>query len=192
MARPSLLFIACPFAGSRRADTLLSTSLHISVDINSFCLASLTLVFWTALYRAANTSSSLVGSVGGFNGNFFRTPRYRLCFVREALCRQPSTMQWSELCQGSWTETFPKRRRSVPRIKYVQKPHLPSLSENAPRPPVTAPTAPSREEVRRHVLQSLRCQNCHHFLLPLVTIRFREVDVHIFLPPATPLPWGAP
>ena len=43
MAHPSLLFIACPFAGSRIVETLSLTSLHVSVEIHLFCLASLAL-----------------------------------------------------------------------------------------------------------------------------------------------------
>ena len=92
IARPIRILSACPFAGSRRVETLSSTSLHVSSEIHSFRLPSRTFAFGTALCRAAKASSSLVGVVGGLRGHFFRPPRYLLCYVREALGRQLSTM----------------------------------------------------------------------------------------------------
>ena len=65
MARSRLLFMACPFSESRRAETLSSTSLHFSAKIHSFRLASCAFAFGTALRRSVNASFSLVGSFGG-------------------------------------------------------------------------------------------------------------------------------
>ena len=92
IARPSRLFSACPFVRSRRAETLSSKSLHVSADIHAFRLASRAFAFGTALRRAVKASSSLDGVLGGYRGHFFRPLRYLLCYVREALGRQPSTM----------------------------------------------------------------------------------------------------
>ena len=75
MTRPSLLIIVWPFAGSRRAETLLSTSLHVAANIQSFFLASRARAFRTALRKAAKMLSSLVGAFGGRRGSFFRPPR---------------------------------------------------------------------------------------------------------------------
>ena len=92
MARPSLLMMVWPFAGTWRAETLSSTSLHVSAEIHSFFRASHAPSFGTALRRSEKILSSLVGSVGGQRSSFFRPPRYRMCYVREALCRKPRTM----------------------------------------------------------------------------------------------------
>ena len=114
-----MLVNACPLAGSWNAETLSLTSLHVSNEIHVFCLASLGLDFETAHRRSANASSSLIGSFASLRGKFFCPPRYLLCFVRETLGSQPSTMHWSELCRGSRTEKFPMRWRFVPRIESV-------------------------------------------------------------------------
>ena len=91
MVRPSLLMIFWPFAVSRRAETLSSTSLHVAAKIHSCLLASRACAFGTALRRAAKILSSPTGSVGSRRGSFFRPPRYCMCSFREALCRQPRT-----------------------------------------------------------------------------------------------------
>ena len=91
-ALPSCLFIACPFRGSRRAETLLLTSLHVSSDIHEFRLAARGCAFGTPLHRALKSFSTRVGFVGGLTGHRFLPPKYRLCSVREALGRQPRTM----------------------------------------------------------------------------------------------------
>ena len=57
-----------------RTETLSLMSLHISSDIHSFVLRSLTCGFGTALRRAAKMPSSLVGLVGGLSGSFLRPP----------------------------------------------------------------------------------------------------------------------
>ena len=72
-------------AGSRRAKTLLSTSLHVATKIHSFLRDSHARTFGTALRRATKILSSLVGSVGSQRGSFFRPLRYRMCSFREAL-----------------------------------------------------------------------------------------------------------
>ena len=78
-------------AGYRRAETLLSTSLHAASKIYAFFRASRALGFGTALCRAVKSPSSLVGVVGGRRGSRLRLPRYSECFLRGALRRQPST-----------------------------------------------------------------------------------------------------
>ena len=92
MARPRLLMMVWPFAGSWRAETLSTTRLHVSAEIHSFFCASCARGFGTALRRSEKILSSLVGSVGGQRGSFFRPPRYHMCSVREAVCRKPRTM----------------------------------------------------------------------------------------------------
>ena len=91
MARSSLLTIVWTFSVSRRAETLLSTSLRVAAEIHSFLLAYHTRGFGTALCRAAKILSSLVGSVSSRRGSFFRPLRYRMCSLREALLRKPRT-----------------------------------------------------------------------------------------------------
>ena len=102
--------------GSRRAETLLSTSLHMVSDIHTFFRASLNLGFKTALRRSAKSPSSLVGVVRGWRGDCLILLRYLEYFLRSALRRHPRTKQWSKLYLGSRKNTLQKIRRSVPRI----------------------------------------------------------------------------
>ena len=60
MACPNLQIRSWYFAGSRRAETLLSKSLHVASEIHTFFLASHAWGFGTALRRATNILSSLV------------------------------------------------------------------------------------------------------------------------------------
>ena len=69
-------FSACPFRGSWRAETLSSTSLHVSSDIQAFRLAARGCAFGTALRRAANFLFTRVGFVGGLIGHRFLPPKY--------------------------------------------------------------------------------------------------------------------
>ena len=92
--------IACPnlqirdwsFAGSRRAETLPSTSLHVASEIHAFSLESRAWVFRTALHKAAKIPSSLVGAFGGRRGSRFRPLRYLACSLKGALQIHPRTM----------------------------------------------------------------------------------------------------
>ena len=58
-------------------------------------------------------------------------------------------------------------------------PHLPSLLENPPRPPIPTPPALLRQEVFRHVLKSLRCQCCSDVFRSPVTLWRCKVNVEI-------------
>ena len=112
----SCLLSAFPYCGSRRVETLLSMSLHVSAEIQTFHFASRGFGLGTALRRAANSVSGRDGFSGGLTGHRFRPPRYHFVSDRGALGKQPMTMSWSELCRGSRTETFLKIWRSVPRM----------------------------------------------------------------------------
>ena len=63
------------FAGYQRAETLPLTIFHVASEIHAFSLASCAFVFWTALRKAAEILSSLIGVVGGWRG----PPRYLEC-----------------------------------------------------------------------------------------------------------------
>ena len=91
-ALPSHLFSACPFHGSRHAETLSLTSLHVSSNIHVFFLAARGCNFGTAPRRAAKRLSTRVGFVGGLTGHCFLPLKYLMCSVREVLGRQPRTM----------------------------------------------------------------------------------------------------
>ena len=75
MARPNLQMRAWSLAGSRRAETLLLTSLHVASEIHAFFLASCAWGFRTALHRNANIPSSLIGVVSGRRGGCLLPPR---------------------------------------------------------------------------------------------------------------------
>ena len=53
----SCLLSAFPYRGSRRVETFLLMSLHVSAEIQAFCLASRGFGFGTALRRAAKSVS---------------------------------------------------------------------------------------------------------------------------------------
>ena len=92
MVHTNLRMRAWYFAGSRRAETLLSTSLHMAFKIHTFYLASCAWGFGTALRRAAKIPSSLVRAVGGRRRIRLRPPRYFVCYLRGELRRNPRTM----------------------------------------------------------------------------------------------------
>ena len=71
----------------RRAETLLSTSLHVSSDIHPFFLRFLACAFGTALRRATEIPSSCVGSGGGQRGSCLRPMRYLVYSLSGALRR---------------------------------------------------------------------------------------------------------
>ena len=56
--------------------------------------------------------------------------------------------------------------------------HLPSLPDHTSRPPVLAPRAPAREEVRRHVLKSLRRYSHRDILSPPFALWIQQVGIH--------------
>ena len=91
-ASPICRVNACPYRGSRSAETLSSMSLHVFSEIQAFRLASRGYAFRTALRRDAKSWSAHVGFTGGLTGHRFLPPRYLLCSVRGALGRQPRTM----------------------------------------------------------------------------------------------------
>ena len=100
-------FSACPFRWSRRAETLLSTSLHFSSDVQAFRLAARGCAFRTALRRAAKSLSTHVSFVGSLIGHRFLSPKYLLCSVREAIGRQNPGP-----CNGLSFAEGPERRHS--------------------------------------------------------------------------------
>ena len=73
--RPSLLMWAWSLVGSRRAETLLLTSLHVAADIQAFFLASKDLGFVVALRRSTKSPYSLVRVVGVHRGSRMRILR---------------------------------------------------------------------------------------------------------------------
>ena len=77
----------CFCAGVRRAQTLLSTFLHMSIDIHTFFLDSLVFGLGMDLRMASKSLSSLVGVVGGQRGIYVHLPRYLVCSVRGDLRR---------------------------------------------------------------------------------------------------------
>ena len=87
MASPNLRMRSWSFAGYWRAETFLSTSLHVASEIHAFSLASYAWGFRTALRRSANIPSSLVGAVGGRRGSLLRLPRELSCSLRGDLRR---------------------------------------------------------------------------------------------------------
>ena len=71
---PKVRLSAWQYRGSQRVATLLSTSHHVSAEIQAFRLASLGAVFGTALRRAAKSVSTLDGAAGGATGQRLRPP----------------------------------------------------------------------------------------------------------------------
>ena len=92
IARLSLRILVWSLVGFRRAETLSSTSLHVSSDIHPFFLLSLACGFGTALRRAAKILSSCLGSDGGQRVICLRPVRYFVCSLLGALQRHPSTV----------------------------------------------------------------------------------------------------
>ena len=86
--RPSLLVIFWPFSGSRRAETLSSTSIHVAANIHSFLWDSCACAFGTALHRAAQIWSSFVGSVGSWRGSLGIPEYICLDLGRKTYCSQ--------------------------------------------------------------------------------------------------------
>ena len=82
---------AWSIVGYRHAETLSSTSLHVSAKIHAFFLASWDLGFGMALRRAVKSPPYLVGVVGGRRGIHMRLTRYSVCSIRVALQRHPMT-----------------------------------------------------------------------------------------------------
>ena len=97
-------------AGSRRTENILSTSLHVSDEIREFFRASHTFGFSIALRRAAKILYLLVRLVGGRRGSHVHLRRYLMCFPSVVLQRHSNIMLCPELCLGSCTDTFLKRR----------------------------------------------------------------------------------
>ena len=91
IARPNLQIISWSLAGSWRAETLLSASLHVVAEIHTFLRTSLALGFGKTLYRAAKIPSSFVRVVGGRRGGRLLLPRYLECYLRADLKRHPRT-----------------------------------------------------------------------------------------------------
>ena len=89
---PNLCLSAFLYRGSRRVETLLSMSRHVSTEIKVFRLASCGAGFCTALCRAANSVSVREGSAGGLTGQRFRPPRYRRVASSGAPGNHPRTM----------------------------------------------------------------------------------------------------
>ena len=79
-------------ADSRRAETLLLTSLHVSSKIHTFFLASRAFGLGIAPRRPTKSLSSLLGVVRGRRGSRVRRLRYSVCYLRVAMTRNPSTM----------------------------------------------------------------------------------------------------
>ena len=77
-------------AGSRLADTLVLTSLHVSGEIHTFFPAYHALVFGIYRRRAAESPSYIVRMVGGRRGIHVNPPRYFVCSIRVALRIHPS------------------------------------------------------------------------------------------------------
>ena len=79
-------------AGTQRAETLLSESLHVYSKIQEFFLDPRDFGLGMALYRAAKSPSYLVGVVRVRRGIRVLRPRYLVCSFRGALRRHPMTM----------------------------------------------------------------------------------------------------
>ena len=58
-------------------------------------------------------------------------------------------------------------------------PGVPDSPEYDPRPPVPEPCSSFQEEVGRYVFETRRCQRCRYLLLPLISLRIRQVDVQV-------------
>ena len=74
MAQPNILSNTWYFVISWRAETLLSKSLHVVAEIHTFFRAYQDRDFGTALRRAANILSYLVGSFGVQRGGALAPP----------------------------------------------------------------------------------------------------------------------
>ena len=72
-------------AVSWHAETLVSTSLYVSVNIHVFFIASRALVFGIACRRATKIPSSLVGVFRGQRRGRMRRPSYFVCYLRVVL-----------------------------------------------------------------------------------------------------------
>ena len=92
IVRPRSWVWTWSLAESRRTETILLTSLHMSSNINAFYLASLAFVLKMDLCRATKSTSSIVGVVRGQRVSRVRLPRYLVCFLRGELWRHSRTM----------------------------------------------------------------------------------------------------
>ena len=73
----------------------------------------------------------------------------------------------------------PKETLIRPQNVVLSKPHLPPCPDHAPRPPVPAPWALSREEVGRHILQPFCSLFRRNFLPPPIPLRLQKIQIKL-------------
>ena len=139
MARPNLQMRDWSLAGYRRAETLLSTSLHVVSKINAFFLASLAVGFGTDLRRAAKSLPSLAGVVRGQGGGALEPPEVLILFPQGGAAEAYKDQVMVRVMPGVLDGYIPKYTTIRPLGVICKEPYLPPRPDHAPLPPVLAP-----------------------------------------------------